>query len=29
MAEHSAFFEFLNAELPTLLARWDALSKRD
>src|SRR5215469_11459565 len=24
MTEHAAFFDFLNAELPGLLARWDA-----
>jgi DNA-binding transcriptional regulator GbsR (MarR family) len=28
MADHSAFFEFLNAEMPAMLARWDALTKR-
>ncbi len=27
MAEHSAFFEFLNAEIAAMLARWDALSR--
>ena len=29
MADHSAFFEFLNAEMPALLARWDALSRSE
>ena len=29
MAEHTAFFEFLNAEMPAMLARWDALSQAD
>ena len=29
MADHSAFFEFLNAEMPAMLARWDALSQAD
>ena len=27
MAEHAGFFEFLHAEMPAMLARWDALSK--
>jgi DNA-binding transcriptional regulator GbsR (MarR family) len=27
MAEHTAFFEFLVAEMPAMLARWDALSR--
>ncbi len=27
MTEHAGFFEFLNAEMPAILARWDALSK--
>ena len=27
MAAHTAFFEFLNAEMPAILARWDARSE--
>ncbi len=27
MAEHAGFFEFLHAEMPAMLARWDALNE--
>jgi DNA-binding transcriptional regulator GbsR (MarR family) len=27
MAEHTAFFEFMNAEMQAVLARWDALTE--
>jgi hypothetical protein len=27
MAEHAGFFEFLHAEMPAMLARWDATTK--
>jgi DNA-binding transcriptional regulator GbsR (MarR family) len=27
MAEHAGFFEFLHAEMPAMLARWDKISK--
>jgi DNA-binding transcriptional regulator GbsR (MarR family) len=29
MAEHAGFFAFLHAEMPALLARWDALNKAE
>jgi DNA-binding transcriptional ArsR family regulator len=29
MASHAGFFEFLAAEMPALMARWDALGKAD
>ena len=29
MAAHTAFFEFVNAETPAMLARWDALSRAE
>jgi DNA-binding transcriptional regulator GbsR (MarR family) len=29
MADHTAFFEFVNAEIPAMLARWDALSRAE
>jgi len=29
MAGHAGFFEFLAAEMPTLMARWDALDEDD
>jgi hypothetical protein len=29
MASHAGFFEFLAAEMPALMARWDVLAKDD
>jgi len=29
MASHAGFFEFLAAEMPAVMARWDALGKAD